>query len=226
VKSDVRPRITVRYLDNTGLLFVRETPSSLRSGLPRPIAYHGPRDQDFWNLFLAFLRDCKARKKFEGLPLSLFSELVHASTGTIHVLVLSLVGAVDELVAQIAGDPQPIRGLDDLKKHIEQWSGAADLKESAISILQSMLSRKSTPQHLKELAAKGVVTADQIQIWKDLRPKLAHGKIADYNEDLWHKRNQLIGMLYRLAARVLGYKGTLTDYTQSPPIEFNFQWTE
>src|SRR6266496_2295198 len=105
--TPVRPRITVRYFDNTGLLSIRETPSSSRSELFRPIAYHGPRDHDFWNLFLAFLRDCKARKEFEGTPLArLFSELVHASTGTIHVLVLSLVLAVDELVAQIAGEPQ------------------------------------------------------------------------------------------------------------------------
>jgi hypothetical protein len=176
---------------------------------------------------LAFLRDCKARKELEGTPLArLFSELVQASTGTIHVLVLSLVVVVDDLVAQIAGEPQPVRGLDDVKKHIEQWTGDADLKESAIGILQSMLSRKSTSQHLKELAAKGVVTADQIQIWKNLRPKLAHGKIADYNEDLCHKPNQLIGMVYRLAARIVGYKRVLTDYTQSPPVEFDFQWAE
>jgi hypothetical protein len=214
--TPVRPRITGRYLD-TGLLFVRETPSSSQSKLPRPIAYQGPRNQDFWNLFLAFLRDCKARKESEGTPLArLFSELVYASTGTIHVLVLSLVVAVDDLVAQIVGKPQPTPGFNDLKNYVEQWSGDADLKESAIGVLQSMLSRTSTLRHLKELATKGIVTADQIQIWKDLRPKLAHGKIADYNEDLWHKRNQLIGMVYRLAARILGYKGALTDYTQSP----------
>jgi len=195
--------------------------------LPQPIAYHGPRNQAFWKLFLAFLRDCKTRHDSEGTPLArLFSELVQASTGTIHVLVLSLVVAVDNLVAQIAGQPPPTEGLDDLKKHIEQWSGDADLKQRAIGIVQSMLSRTSTHQHLKELMAKGVVTADQIKIWTDLRPQLAHGKIADYTEDLRHKRNQLIGIVYRLAARLLGYKGALTDYTLSPPGEFDFQWTE
>jgi hypothetical protein len=174
---------------------------------------------------LEFLRDCKTKKEFGGTPLArLFSELVYASTGTIHVLVLSLVVAVDDLVAQIVGEPQRIRGRDDLNKHIEQWGGDADLKESAIRILQSSLSRTSTPQHLKELAAKGVVTADQIQVWKELRPKMAHGKIADYSEDLRRKHSQLIGMVYRLAARVLGYQGPLTDYTLSPPIEFLFQW--
>jgi hypothetical protein len=71
---------------------------------------------------------------------------------------------------------------------------------------------------------KGVVTADQIQVWKELRPKLTHGKIPDYSEDLWRERNQLIEMVYRLAARVLGYQGPLTDYTLSPPIGFLFQW--
>ena len=88
-----------------------------------------------------------------------------------------------------------------------------------------MLSRTSTRQHLKALATKGVVTADQIETWAQLRPKLAHGKIADYDEELWRRRNQLITMVYRLATRLLGYQGSLTNYTVSPPTEFNFHWT-
>src|SRR5207253_3736759 len=56
-----RPRVTIRYFDDSALLFLRKTPSDSRTGLPRPIAYHGPRDQAFWKLFLAFLRDCKTK---------------------------------------------------------------------------------------------------------------------------------------------------------------------
>ena len=37
--TPTRPRITIRYFDNRASLFIRETPSDLRSGLPRPIAY-------------------------------------------------------------------------------------------------------------------------------------------------------------------------------------------
>jgi hypothetical protein len=207
-------------------LFIRETPSDLESRFPRPIFYQGPRDRNFWDLFLAFLVDCKAKKEFDGTPLArLFSELAYASTGTIHVLVLSLVVAVDDLVARITGQSPPVPDLEDLKEHIKGWTGNAEPKKSAIAVVSSMLSRTSTRQHLKELATKGVVTAAQIQIWEELRPKLAHGKIADYDEDLWSNRNQLIGMVYRLAARLLGYRGLLTDYTGPLPTEFNFRWT-
>jgi hypothetical protein len=222
-----RPRITMRYFDDKATLFVRETPSDVESRIPRPIFYRGPRDRNFWNLFLAFLADCKAKKEFDGTPLArLFSELAYASTGTIHVLVLSLVVAVDDLVAQITGQSPPAPDLEELKEYINQWRGNAELKKSAIAVVSSMLSRTSTRRHLKELSAKGVVSPAQIQVWEELRPKLAHGKVADYDENLLACRNQLTGMVYRLAARLLGYKGVLADYTGPVPTELDFQWTE
>jgi DNA-binding transcriptional ArsR family regulator len=221
----VRPRATVRYLDNRALVFIREGRSDSQTGLPRPIAYHGARDQNFWNLFLAFLRHCTGKNAFEGTPLGkLFSELVYASTGTIHGLVLSLAVAVDDLVGQIVGRQPRNPRIDELKAHIVEWTGDKELKESAIRLVMSILSRPSTQQHLTSLAKKGVVTPEQVAIWKQLRPKVAHGKVAEYNEDLWQKRNELIGMVYRLAARVLCYKGPLTDHTQSPPTEYSFDW--
>lgn len=221
----IRPRITIRYFDKKCILFIRQTPTPRRSKLPRPIAYHGPQDNDFWNLFLAFLTDCKGKNKFEGTPLAhLFRELTFAGTGTLHALALSLVVAVDDLVTQIAGPPRPVEGIDGLKEHISKWNGDDDLIKSAIALVSSALSRTSTRKHLRDLAASGVVTTKQIQLWDELRPKLAHGKIANYDEDISSKCYQLVNMVYRLAARILGYKGPLTDYTDSPPTEFDFQW--
>jgi hypothetical protein len=70
------PRITIRYFDDKAILFIRETPSDVESRFPRPIFYQGPRDRNFWDLFLAFLVDCKAKKDFDGTALArLFSEL-------------------------------------------------------------------------------------------------------------------------------------------------------
>jgi hypothetical protein len=140
-------------------------------------------------------------------------------------LVLSLVVAVDDLVAGITGKSPAVPDLKELKEYIKKWTGDAKLKKSAVAVVSSMLSRTSTRQHLNELATKGVVTSAQIQVWEQLRPKLAHGKIADYDENLWINRNQLIGMVYRLAARLLGYRGVLTDYTGALPSELDFQWT-
>ena len=221
-----RPRITIRYFEDRAILFVRETPSDVEPRIPRPIFYQGPRDRNFWNLFLAFLADCKAKKEFDGTPLArLFSELAYASMGTIHVLVLSLVVAVDDLVAQITGQSPPVPDLQELKEYIDQWPGNAELKKSAIAVVSSMLSRTSTRRHLKELSANGVVSPAQIKVWDELRPKLAHGKVADYDEKLLASRNQLIGMVYQLAARLLGYKGVLADYTGPIPTELNFQWS-
>ena len=71
------------------------------------------------------------KKEFDGTPLArLFSELVYASTGTIHVLVLSLVVAIDDLVEQITGGTLPIPGIDELKQYVAQWTGEADLREA------------------------------------------------------------------------------------------------
>jgi hypothetical protein len=222
-----RPRVAVRYLKNKAIVFIRETVDSLPPGLPRPIAYQGPRDQHFWDLFLLFLRSCKAEQSYDSTRLSqLHSQLVFASAGTVHVLILSLVVSIEDLVEQITGKGSCPVGLDDLKNHLRNWSGDTDLKESAVRVVTSMLSRTSTKRHLDKLVQEGVVTVDQVNLWAKLRPQLAHGKIVDYGEDIWAIRGELITMFYRLALRLIGYRGEMSDHTKNPPIVFNSNWQQ
>ena len=60
----------------------------------------------------------------------------------------------------------------------------------------------------------------------EVTPELAHGKIVDYSEDIWVIRGELITMFYRLALRLLGYRGGMSDHTKNPPIVFNFDWQQ
>jgi len=226
--APVQPRVVVRFFNDRALLFVRETHTETKSGLPRPIAYRGPRDAAFWNLFAAMLRHCRLQKEWPSTRLSrLFTELILASTGTVHAFVLSLVLGVEDLVEQIVGKPQQVPEIGSLKEYLEAWQGNAELRENAVKVISSFLSRTSTRAHLKTLRDKGVITSNQLQTWDSLRPSLAHGKTVDYDDErLWEKRNQLIMMFHRLALRILNYRGEMSDHLTSPPGRFDFKWTE
>ena len=55
-----------------------------------------PKDQRFWDLFLLFLRSCKAEQSYDSTRLSqLHSQLAFATAGTVHVLILSLVVSIE-----------------------------------------------------------------------------------------------------------------------------------
>jgi hypothetical protein len=226
--TPARPRVVVRYLKDRAILFVRETPSDAESRLPRPIAYRGPRDAAFWNLFLAMLRHCRQQQEWPSTRLSrLFAELISSSTGTFHAFVLSLVLGIEDLVEQIVGKPQRVPEIASLKEYLAAWPGDSELREAAIRVVSSFLSRTSSRAHLKSLRDKNIVTSAELEAWESLRPSLAHGKTLNYeDEQLWERRNECVMMCYRLALRVLNYRGEMSDHTTSPPGRFDFQWVE
>jgi hypothetical protein len=228
--TNLRPRITVRGFQEDALVFIRYTPEEPRTGMLRPIICNPSAEKAFWDLFLAFLRNCEIQKQFYSTRFSrLFSELVPASTGTIHGIILSLVLAIEDLVDQLSEAVPTPAGIEQLMAHVRTWPGDEALKTRAIGILSSFLGRTSTNENLRKLIQKRIVTEDQRRVWDDLRNRvaIAHGRLVDYDDEkLMEKRNQLITMFYRLSACLLKYRGPLTDYGTWPPVEFDFQWDE
>jgi hypothetical protein len=80
------------------------------------------------------------------------------------------------------------------------------------------------PDRLNE---RGIVAAEQVNVWNDVRHPIAHGNVKDYDdEELFNKRDTLVTMFCRLAFAVIGYHGKAMDYSVSPHQPFDFNWTE
>jgi hypothetical protein len=59
---------------------------------------------------------------------------------------------------------------------------------------------------LNQLRDCAVVTKEQAVIWDELRQRVAHGRIVDYNDaQLWERHATLITMFHRLVLRLIGY---------------------
>lgn len=224
--TEMRPRITIRGFEEDAIVFLRFTPEQPRTGMPRPIAGIPPNRDAFWKLFLAFLRYCAPQDAYFSTPLSrLFSELVPASTGTVHGLILSLVVAIEHVVDQIVEPSPASSGTEEIIEYVRAWTGEEALKNRAVGILSSFLPQTSANEKLRRLVAKRVVTDEQRKLWNEFRQKVAHGKLVDYDDArLMEKRNQLIVMFYRLALRLLNYQGPMTDYGDYPSREFDLCW--
>jgi len=88
-----------------------------------------------------------------------------------------------------------------------------------------MAATPSTTSLLTKLKSQGLVTESQIKVWKELRPKIAHGNVIDYaDEKLWQNQNLLISMFHRLVLRLIGYKGPITDFSTDDLRTIEFNW--
>jgi len=117
-------------------------------------------------------------------------------------------------------DPQ----LERLRQYISRWDGPTGLKDRVLG-LTSMAATPSTTSLLTKLKSQGLVTESQIKVWKELRPKIAHGNVIDYaDEKLWQNQNLLISMFHRLVLRLIGYKGPITDFSTDDLRTIEFNW--
>jgi O6-methylguanine-DNA--protein-cysteine methyltransferase len=124
----------------------------------------------------------------------ILQEVICASTGTVHTFAASLVLGVKGLTQQIfkgqpsETDPQ----LERLRQYISRWDGPTGLRDRVLG-LTGMAATPSTTSLLIKLKSQGLVTESQIKVWKELRPKIAHGNVIDYaDEKLWQNQNLLI----------------------------------
>jgi hypothetical protein len=219
-----RPRVTVRYFEDDALVFIRECRVQVRTGLPGPLRDSPVEFQSIWDVFYAFLSQYFNRTEFAPPETSrILQEVIRASTGTMHGFVASLVLGAEGLTQQIFKDGPSMTDpeSESLLKHIRSWDGSAARKNG----LLSLVSTPSTASLLYKLEKHGVVTGDQIKIWKVLRPNIAHGDVIDYaDEKLWQNRNLLIAMFHRLILRLIGYRGPITDFSTDDLRTIEFDW--
>ena len=222
-----RPRVTVRYFEDDALVFIRECRVQGRTGLPGPLRGSPAEFQSIWDVFYAFLSQYFNRTEFTPPETSrILQEVIRASTGTVHTFAASLVLGVEGLTQQIfkgqpsETDPQ----LERLRQYISRWDGPTGLKDRVLG-LTSMAATPSTTSLLTKLKSQGLVTESQIKVWKELRPKIAHGNVIDYaDEKLWQNQNLLISMFHRLVLRLIGYKGPITDFSTDDLRTIEFNW--
>lgn len=178
----VHHRVAVRYAAKRSPFFIRKCVVQERTGMPTPVNLDMQRES-FWTIFERYLAHCEKKDCFAP-PCELshvWSEVLLASTGTVHSFVFALVAAIESLARQIdlKVPGSSTEQIDQLRKHVEAWSGDADVKNRGLGLL-SQLKSVSMAAIFKVLERQAVVTAKQIEIWRTLRNKLAHGGILDY----------------------------------------------
>ena len=225
------PRVSVRHFEKDGLVFIRDYPFSTRSGMPSPLC--GLRESSvLWNMYATYLLHCEKHQQFEILKLTIIlSEVIIASTGTVQAFVLSLVVCIENMVAQLYNDlnihPIDNETLNSLRNHIKLWDGEYSVKERALGLI-SMLKSKGIKNALRKLISDGVIEKRHLQAWSSMRPFITHGGLIEYQTDdeWWKTRNILISMVYRLAYRIIGYKGKIIDHDDSDINLKDFNWSQ
>jgi hypothetical protein len=222
----VRHRVALRCQKERTLVFIRHASDQTRTGMPRPALPSG-ENEPFAGIMSHYLAHCATKDMFSP-PCSLSSvwcEVLLASTGTVHSFVFALVAAIEGIARDIAAtwSREAAKDPESLVKHVSLWQGDADLKRRALGML-TQLSAPSMRRILARLTAEGVLTSAQLDIWKALRPKLAHGQVLDYfHTDVVQWREQLVDLLYRLALRRIGYRGRYHSHIMNALIEFDWK---
>jgi hypothetical protein len=212
----VYPRLTIRHFEKDALMFLRAYPSDRRTGVPSPF-YFLPAS-NFWPMFTLYLSKCQRdqpRDSIEPIELTrLWREVISASTGTVQAFVLSLALCIENLIGQLF-DELNVKGADEnqvkeLRTYVEEWKGENSVKTRALGLL-TMLQKQPVGEALKKLKAEKTITKNHSDAWQKIRPQLAHGAIIKnpFDPIFWETRSLLMDMTYRLAFRILGYRGKI-----------------
>ena len=221
--------MTVRYQDGSQQLFIRECQLSPRTGLPSALWGNTTQWEALGKILFYFVRKYFNSHDYTSIePAKIIYEVIGASCGTIHNFIAALVLAIDKLTMRFASEQKTTNPADlgELRKYIEAWKGNEELKARALRLI-GMAGTQSPLSILKNLEAAGVVTSQQIEKWRVLRPKLGHGGLVDYNDEGLALDNALmIGMFHRLVLRTIRYRGPITDFSRPGPDLLEFDWKE
>ncbi|MCX5850220.1 MAG: hypothetical protein NTW65_12330 [Deltaproteobacteria bacterium] len=232
----VYPRMIIRHFKRDALVFIRETPISIESGMLPPFTDGLNTRDSFWKAFCAYLSKCKSVQQFEPLEMTKgFSELCLAGKGTLQGFLISLSIYIEFCVNLIFSSLESgtseedyyKKKVENLVQHVGAWDSDDTIRERAKGLL-SMLYKPSLSKRMDVLVEQGVITEFQKRTWKKARPYLAHGNVIDFKkeEEFWHIRNHLISMVYRLIFRIIGYRGLVLDYDGSKFGHIPYEWND
>lgn len=185
-----------------------------------PVNYHSPA-----NVSDAIrLMDCYLAKTIKSKDTSvhpLFHPLyavILASQSTTETEALTLSTSVesmlDNAIKDIEQDKETVERLKQLREYINS-TGYPENFKNRLNGLLGMIASPSAVEKLNHLAKKGAISKDLVDVWKKLRPKLAHGNyaIGDFQEflDMTHSVHVL---LHHLLFYCIGYSGKYTNYSK------------
>lgn len=174
-----------------------------------------------WRLFDCFLRYVTRDGNPDHLhPLSTqLWAVAKTNAASVEARALTLAVAVETLLDTFFEETahpstEHLASVDDLVKHVRQWSGDAGIRERAIGALGSLKSARPGDK-LRELERKGVTTAQDREAWRSLRNSAAHGDWSEVRTDLQgfiDKIEQVRVLFYRLIFTIIGFEGKHTDW--------------
>jgi len=214
---------SVLQMEVQGKATVRITsapPAGGQSLFPPPLQYSiVDPTKCVWALFERYLQYVLTypEQKWHPLSVHLYS-LVEAGKGSWDSFGLALGVATEGVLKACFADcgepPTEFKdAVSELECHVQAWAGEQEVKERSLGAIRC-LRRARAKDRLAALAQMGVVFAEHIKAWEDLRHSSAH---ADHP---WGERRQehidlcytVVVLIYRLVFQAIGYEGQYNDY--------------
>jgi hypothetical protein len=193
----VYPRLVVRNGGNgKAFISIRQVPGLVR-GANWAALWEDENLRDtsgFWASyarileFIATDRDKDGQRNFEADTLTrLYEECVLAARGSRWVWALTFASSIEGLANLLRRKDAPFdelakpsmeetKEIENLRSHIEAWSGAAGLKRIATNAIRRS-GEISTTRVLRRLVASGVASKEQFAAWQGIRHRVMHGDL-------------------------------------------------
>jgi hypothetical protein len=236
IGRSILPTLSVEEYSDLKIWYIEGTPLyQNRAEFPLPVIPEYKHASYFWDCvkcyLLYILRHVEIYAVYHPISWSLYRAM-EASAGTPegHGLAVGveieaitrMAKRIQDRSAQLRIDPGTIR---DLREYISQWPGNEDVRSRAIAIIEN-LTAPSVAQILRVLVSEGVLTQDEVALWKTVRNSLAHGRAShEESERVTEEQLQrLDGIMLRLVLYEVGYDGLFTNY--SKPDRPLIQWKD
>ncbi|MDX0894989.1 hypothetical protein GOE07_29650 [Sinorhizobium medicae] len=210
----VYPRLIIRVLqDGRAHVHLRSTPG--HTGMSDWIAlWRGANaltDVDaFWTMYSNLLQYVASGREFESNKLTQhYEELMQAAEGSRWVWALTLASTVEALVLQVfprgtKNEAADAGAIVSLSEHIKKWKGDNSLRSTAVQSVKRA-GEIAAGKGLVLLQRQGIVKADGVAAWKDIRNSVMHGSLvsrySDEQED--NKIIALAGLVHSLTRYVI-----------------------
>ena len=173
--------------------------------------------------FVATARNSDGKPNFDRHPLTIFcEELAQAMRGSRWIMTLTLASAVEgalDLLFPSGSRDETVKSVElkDLKAHIDRWTGHPSSTTESILSLKNLAKQGvgraadlTAMKRLRLLAARKIVSADEVDAWDTVRNKVAHGKVfSPFSSEENDKLVINLMILFRRIASQIALEGGL-----------------
>lgn len=194
-----------------------------------PLAYRPLGSESIWQLFQLYLDFIWSHTAFEFHPLSAQLHGIlsgRKASGQIQALASSV--AVESILLQFfkevgAPSEEQVAAIDALLQYVGEYENKP-MRERASQILNNLRQCRAIDR-LYSLVDSNAVSKRNVEIWKEQRNIIAHGRWTDDFQDLIDNAGNILVLVYQLVFHLIGYKGEQTDWgvhgyptLQYPPV--------